>query len=715
MRKTDLIQRLRRAGAIAVTLVTVSSMCACGQNTAMTDEAQANPALSADDKPAGIVPDTSEGDKTMTDSNSGKTPDMGFAAGKATDTDRETPEAGTVPSGISSAPDHTIEEKCPISYYTRRSDVKYPTPKHVTYHSDTCGTDRGVNILLPADYSPDRQYPVFYVLHGIFGDENSFTSDTGNKISEIVTNMAADGRIPAPIIVFPNMYASSVPGQQPGFTAEACEPYDNFVNDLVNDLMPYMAANYSVLTDREHTWLAGFSMGGRETLYITLCHPELFGYVCAISPAPGMTPAVDMFMSHPGTLTEDQVRFADDAVLPDVLMICCGTKDSVVGRFPLGYHELYEKNGISHLWYEITGADHDNNAIRSGIYNLTKQIAAGPVTEEYCTYYEDGSVRYSNVTEYHGNRQHITCTYYTADGQVITSQEYDYVDPDRLIREIIRDDTGSVLCRTEYTYDAGGRLLDRTLYQPDGCISTLDTFSYDDTGDLTGSSRSCNVYTGIRDGSGLKKGGIEAVLRAELDPAGDPVRIVSASAYGVEEDYANGPINRAAAAPVSVMADRPDCFNGIDTDEIIGRFAGDLQGKTRGIIYTRMTCTDGELYGMTCEITDSADSCEPESNVLSITCLADGSGLRFTIVSSLTVATQGSMYNRYRIYDSSDDLIFSYSAAGEETLAVDYRTADGQYEVRRSYEYFTFEKWVPCVEIFCGGDLAMFEQMEYFG
>jgi len=42
----------------------------------------------------------------------------------------------------------------------------------------------------------------------------------------------------------------------------------------------------------------------------------------------------------------------------------------VVGKFPLSYHELFEKNNVEHLWYEVPGADHDSNAIRSGIYNF---------------------------------------------------------------------------------------------------------------------------------------------------------------------------------------------------------------------------------------------------------------------------------------------------------------------------------------------------------
>ena len=270
-----------------------------------------------------------------------------------------------------------IEERCPLTYTTKRADVKYGEYTHGTYFSETCGLERGYSILLPEGYSKDKQYPVLYMLHGIFGDEYSFSRDEGNKIKEIVGNMAADGLIEETIVVCPNMFAATDPAQQPGFTSEACLPYDNFINDLVNDLMPFIEKEYSVLTGRENTYLGGFSMGGRETIYITLQRPELFGYVCAISAAPGVVPTEDKFMKHDGQITEEEMHFADGAITPDIFIICCGSKDSVVGTYPKSYHEILEKNGTGHIWYEINGADHDNNAINSGVYNLFKQIAYG--------------------------------------------------------------------------------------------------------------------------------------------------------------------------------------------------------------------------------------------------------------------------------------------------------------------------------------------------
>ena len=293
-----------------------------------------------------------------------------FASGIAAE---DTPEEAAG-SGSSAPTENGIEVLCPSSVYTAREDITYGEFSHGTYYSETCGMERGYSILLPADYSTEKQYPVLYLLHGIFGDEYSFSSDSGNSIREIAGNMAADGTTREIIIVCPNMFAATDPDQQPGFTAEACLPYDNFINDLVNDLMPYIESNYSVLTGRDNTYLAGFSMGGRETIFITLQRPELFSNVCAIAPAPGLVPTTDMYMSHDGQLTEDQMCFAPGATQPDTFIICCGTRDSVVGTYPRSYHELFESNGTEHIWYEVPEADHDNNTIRSGLYNLLKII-----------------------------------------------------------------------------------------------------------------------------------------------------------------------------------------------------------------------------------------------------------------------------------------------------------------------------------------------------
>ncbi len=373
----------RKAISLFIAFIMTAQICACGTNqqeesivtssseiTEVTEEEKASE--------EGRASEEGKASDEMSAEDKGS-----FATGIVTEdeTSGASSEAAQDGEDPLSVLNDEIEERCPVTVTATRKDVTYGEFTHGTYDSKTCGLERGYCILLPADYNTDKKYPVLYLLHGIFGNEYSFSGDASNKIKEIVGNMAAEGLIQETIVVCPNMYATSDPKQQPGFDEESCLPYDNFINDLVNDLMPHIESEYSVLTGRENTYLAGFSMGGRETLFITLQKPELFGYVCSMSAAPGIVATTDKFMTHPGQLPESEVKFAEGAVVPNKFILCCGTRDSVVGTYPKSYHELLEANGTEHIWYEVTGADHDNNVIKSGLYNLLKQIAFDKATK----------------------------------------------------------------------------------------------------------------------------------------------------------------------------------------------------------------------------------------------------------------------------------------------------------------------------------------------
>ncbi len=255
---------------------------------------------------------------------------------------------------------------------SRNDSDKYGELRHVTYYSTTCEKERGMNVMLPYGYSEDKEYPVLYVLHGIFGDEYSMCGDGKNGTPALIDNLISMGEAKEMIVVYPHMFASKDKDQCEAINEEDTMVYDNFVNDLTDDIMPYMAANYSVAQGKENTAVIGFSMGGREALQIGLLRPDLFGYVGSIAPAPGLVPGVDKFMTHPGSFTTEQVKYDNEA--PFLIMICAGDRDSVVGKFPKNYHELYQINGIDHIWWEIPGSDHGDPAISSGIYNFVRYI-----------------------------------------------------------------------------------------------------------------------------------------------------------------------------------------------------------------------------------------------------------------------------------------------------------------------------------------------------
>ena len=134
------------------------------------------------------------------------------------------------------------------------------------------------------------------------------------------------------------------------------QAYDNFINDLTKDLMPYVEKTYSIKTGKDNTAITGFSMGGREALLIGMKRPDLFGYIGAICPAPGVSGSFKW----------------DSSNEPYFLMITAGSNDQTVYDNPKNYHNTFEKNGVPHIWHYVNGGYHGDNCIRAHLYNFCR-------------------------------------------------------------------------------------------------------------------------------------------------------------------------------------------------------------------------------------------------------------------------------------------------------------------------------------------------------
>ncbi len=250
----------------------------------------------------------------------------------------------------------------------------YGTLEHSTYYSKVAEKEKGINVLLPPGYTTEKKYPVLYVLHGIFGDEYSMVGNPKGGNSVTLTNLMNQGLASEMVIVYPFMYTSKKQPQCSAIDEANVACYDNFIDEMTTSIMPYIAEKYSVLEGRDNTAICGFSMGGRETLACVFYRPDLFRYACAIAPAPGLVEGRDFAMYHKGQFAEADVKFDESKTYPELLMICAGDSDSVVGVFPLTYHNLFVKNEVKHIWWSIPGSDHGDPAITSGIYNFAQRL-----------------------------------------------------------------------------------------------------------------------------------------------------------------------------------------------------------------------------------------------------------------------------------------------------------------------------------------------------
>ncbi len=256
------------------------------------------------------------------------------------------------------------------------------TVKDITYDStvvkEGATIKRKAKVVLPKDYSTDKKYPVIYMLHGIFGNE---TSMYGDKVQYVIWNAIANGDIREVIVVFPNVCANEA-GKGEGYNVEHYAAYNNFLNDLKECLMPYMNENYSTLTGRENTAICGFSMGGRTSLYIGFSLQEMFGYVGAFCPAPGIFEHWDNGVHEEGLFKPETFTLKDEYMNNTLVLIAAGAKDGIVKNFPKTYTDALTKNGVPHFYYETMGGEagkpggggHDGTVYKHGLYNFLKRI-----------------------------------------------------------------------------------------------------------------------------------------------------------------------------------------------------------------------------------------------------------------------------------------------------------------------------------------------------
>ncbi|MBP3856132.1 MAG: hypothetical protein IK990_11045 [Ruminiclostridium sp.] len=263
-----------------------------------------------------------------------------------------------------------IVELPPDGYDEPRDGVTYPEFEKFTYYSSAAERDTNVNVLLSADYSEDKEYPVLYILHGFYDNEDWMARRTA-ALSQILTNLQLDGEAEEMIVVLPYIFCSKELPYCTGMDLENCLAYDNFINDLTTDLMPFIEKNFSVAKGRENTAITGFSMGGRESLFIGFSRPELFGYIGAVCPAPGLV-NIDGSAMHPGQMRKEDMEFGEDK--PEVLLISSSKADGVVGNSPDSYRRFPDSSGEKYLSHIMSSTGHDHSSVKPHLYNYFRII-----------------------------------------------------------------------------------------------------------------------------------------------------------------------------------------------------------------------------------------------------------------------------------------------------------------------------------------------------
>ena len=128
-------------------------------------------------------------------------------------------------------------------------DVDYGTiEEDVEYYSTTAGDYKYCNVLLP----------VLYMYHGFGGRYDSHVHDH-SILQTLYGNMLSEGLTVPMIIVGADMYTDLLSEKDDKSDAELRPCYDKGVEDIVQDLMPFIESRYPVKTGRMNTAVTGAS------------------------------------------------------------------------------------------------------------------------------------------------------------------------------------------------------------------------------------------------------------------------------------------------------------------------------------------------------------------------------------------------------------------------------------------------------------------------
>jgi enterochelin esterase-like enzyme len=274
-------------------------------------------------------------------------------------------------------------------YYTI-ADVPHGEVRAKWYLSKTTGEWRRALVYTPPGYdsSPRIRYPVLILQHGSGEDETGWTRQ--GRAQFILVNLIAAGKARPMIVVMERGYATRAgtsavkfgPGEPPGNAKIA---FGAFEDVIVHDLMPAIDASYRTIPDRDHRAMAGLSMGGMQTLFITLHHLDLFAYIGSFSgpiiPDLGSNLPLGSPQGPFDTKTAYEGAFSNPSVFNrrvKLLWLGVGTAEPELFRGGIGAAANALKGaGVRVVYFESTGTAHEWQTWRRDLNVFVPRLFAG--------------------------------------------------------------------------------------------------------------------------------------------------------------------------------------------------------------------------------------------------------------------------------------------------------------------------------------------------
>lgn len=222
-------------------------------------------------------------------------------------------------------------------------------------------------VVLPASYdqSPEKRYPVVYLLHGHGGNYAAYVNQTRPQLPQDASNMEF-------IAVCPDG------GRDSWYWDSPADPKNRYETFVASELVKYIDKHYRTKADRTGRAITGFSMGGHGALWLAFRHPQTFGACGSMSGGVDIRPFPDQwgmkrwlgeYADHPKVWDDYTVATQLYRLRPEphvlggrsndwlgksevrrpAIIIDCGTDDFFYG-VNLALHDAMLHNNIAHTF-----------------------------------------------------------------------------------------------------------------------------------------------------------------------------------------------------------------------------------------------------------------------------------------------------------------------------------------------------------------------------
>ena len=228
-------------------------------------------------------------------------------------------------------------------------NVPHGRVQQMLFPSKSTGTSRRAFVYTPPGYEKNQgtRYPVLYLQHG-WGEDETAWSVQGHA-NLIMDNLIAEGRIKPFLIVM--TYGMTNEVKIGGLASFKIDPFQTV---LVDELIPYIDTHFRTLSDQPNRAMAGLSMGGMETRWITLANIDKFSHIGLFS---GGSISMEDVNNTPGF--KDKVKLVFVSYGSREIGGNRGGGRSPFGGDPKAVSEELKKAGINSVFYVSPNTAHE--------------------------------------------------------------------------------------------------------------------------------------------------------------------------------------------------------------------------------------------------------------------------------------------------------------------------------------------------------------------